>query len=384
MGPSMRSIVRLSIWFLCFFILSNNWSILAQESPHSSETIILSSGSKVGVYHQVAKGIQEVINKKYHNLNIAVLPSRGSAHNISRLQEGIADWAIVQRDVAVKNYYSDNSSYHNFEVLMPLFPEAVQIFVHPYSNEDTSRVFSFSTLIEMLKNRKIEQIAIGPEGSGSNQAMKNIFALFGLTDEHYFIESSFEDAFKNFKSGNLQALATVWALPLNIIYQNQSNDIAFVTFKRSDISRILSHVNTLDKINIPIGTYPNQPTEIQTVGTWAILISDKQITKQTQFALPDSKNIITDILSQRQDVRSLLPIALSYNQNGPFNITGQTESPRISLTSSQPQNFFRGLPLSSGTDEIFSQSNFHLKLLSIVLLILLILTIVAFSVKPIR
>lgn len=91
-------------------------------SQNPTTAYVISSGSKGGAYYQTASQLEEYVHQKMDEVSLTVIPSKGSIENLERLESGLADLILTQRDAAVHTYYHGEPPFKNMEIVMPLFP----------------------------------------------------------------------------------------------------------------------------------------------------------------------------------------------------------------------------------------------------------------------
>ncbi|KLU05800.1 TRAP transporter solute receptor, TAXI family [Rhodopirellula islandica] len=72
------------------------WIALAGGTQH--QTVVISTGSEQGIYFQVGKEIGDSYATRHPAVRCEVVSSEGSHENVTRLQNGTADVAILQND----------------------------------------------------------------------------------------------------------------------------------------------------------------------------------------------------------------------------------------------------------------------------------------------
>lgn len=75
------------------------WGVwIALAGGTQPQTVVISTGSEQGIYFQVGKEIGDSYVNRHPEIHCEVVPSVGSQENVTRLQDGLADVAIVQND----------------------------------------------------------------------------------------------------------------------------------------------------------------------------------------------------------------------------------------------------------------------------------------------
>ena len=68
------------------------------QASHNQTVLVFSTGSEVGLYHRMASQIKAVVEASHPDIRIRLLASAGSNENITRLNGGEAQLALVQND----------------------------------------------------------------------------------------------------------------------------------------------------------------------------------------------------------------------------------------------------------------------------------------------
>jgi len=307
-------------------------------------TIVIAAGLRDGLYYQIANGIQKSIQNDFPNIVVEVVPTRGSSENLSFIQEGIADLAIVQRDVLMSAYYHKTKPFREFEIVLPLMPEAVQIMAQPIRSGQ--KILPFSHLLqEIYKNPSIK-IAIAPEGSGANITVRKIFILFGIPMySSIYLPLTFTESIQLFNKGEIQFFAGVWGVPFE--YLDTLHTKAIIGFNSSEINRIKLHMPNLDEMIIPADSYKNISIPTPTVATWAFLIIRKDWVEMMTTSV-DKISFVQTILKNINKYPELKPIKMTYIDSDIFSISKNSDGTfHIELLYQPEKLFFRGLPLNS-------------------------------------
>ena len=85
-------------------------SATAQES---TQNYIISSGSYGGNYNKTGIIIANLLNNISEKYLFTPVASSGSLENINKLKRRFADFAIVQRDVLLNNFYGNKDGIKN-------------------------------------------------------------------------------------------------------------------------------------------------------------------------------------------------------------------------------------------------------------------------------
>lgn len=325
-------------------------------SPGGSDSpLILSTGPRFGVYHQVSEDLQGAVNRGTLPVDVTLSPSNGSAENLRRLEGGLTDWAILQRDVAVDAYFRATDPFQDLRVLFPLFPEAIQILIHSDQVSSGGVPRGLAELVERLRGGEIDRIAVGPPGSGSNQTLKNILALYGVArDSDVYMEAPYDSCYSAFGAGEVDALGVVVAFPFPS-FEWSAGDIRMVSMTPEDVSRITGHVRDLDAVRIPGDTYPYASERVLTVGTWALLVG-RMRPGRSMLDGGTGEQLLRTVARAAGSGRypALEPVRRALEGRGGFRVDsgGADWALRTSSTMDR-EAFFRGLPVHEQVEEQF-------------------------------
>jgi len=165
----------------------------------------IATGPSDGSYFQIAQDIKNVAAKD--QIDIQVLPTKGSIENIQLLGSGKVDLAIVQLDALrfvsdVLKKQKDFDLFDSIKVILNLYPEEI----HVLSNKNDIQTFY------QLDGKRI---SIGTEGGGTAITAAVLLSVYDLNSTVSF--DSFDDAMKKMEQGNLDAVMFVGGAPVPFI-----------------------------------------------------------------------------------------------------------------------------------------------------------------------
>jgi TRAP transporter TAXI family solute receptor len=134
------------------------------------QVLRISTGQAGGVYQPLSEGIAQVISADHPRLRFEQLPSEGSLESMRRLEARECELALLQ---------NGTPGGENVRVIAPLYLEVLHILVDADAPQQT--------ITDLAGLR----IAIGPEGSGTLQLVKPLFAHYGIDSGEF--EPSFMD-----------------------------------------------------------------------------------------------------------------------------------------------------------------------------------------------
>ena len=166
MKVSVREIPAIYIWIAAVFLLTV--AALSFLIPKPPDTILMTTGGEKGLYYRF--GIQLAQELEKEKLTLKVLPSAGSAENLSRLNDRAqkTDLALLQGGVG------SPEKNQNIAALAAVFDEQIWIFYRRQAFKETP------TQIGHLKNKRV---SISLPGSGTRVLGLQLLGLGGLQIE---------------------------------------------------------------------------------------------------------------------------------------------------------------------------------------------------------
>jgi hypothetical protein len=165
----------------------------------------IATGPSDGSYFQIAQDIKNVAAKE--QIDIQVMPTKGSIENIQLLGSGKVDLAIVQLDALrfvseVLKKQKDFDLFDSIKVILNLYPEEI----HVLSNKNDIQTFY------QLEGKRI---SVGTEGGGTAITAAVLLSVYDLNATVSF--DNFDDAMKKMEQGNLDAVMFVGGAPVPFI-----------------------------------------------------------------------------------------------------------------------------------------------------------------------
>lgn len=176
--------------------------VLFMHAPLSlaGDSLRIATGSETGTYHRFGRDMADVA--KEEGLTISVVESEGSMDNITMMELGRADIAIVQSDVLEKIYKLKPQIAEHLRVIFPLYNEEVHILAQRSINS-----------IGDLKRRKV---ATGGKGSGTYMTLSTLLFRNFVGKLTEVTDISASDATIAVLTGELDAVAYVAGKPVTV------------------------------------------------------------------------------------------------------------------------------------------------------------------------
>lgn len=350
----------MSRFFLFLSVIGMLFIGCARERNY--DFISISAGSRGGVYQDVADSIANWYGDETDAFSFKTIPSSGSLENMERLENGMADLIIVQRDVASRAYFKKDAPFRHMEIVMPLFPEGLHIIVN-----DTSGVISFDDFAKRVDAHKIHTIAADNETTVSYQTAQDVLSMMGVqTKDLTFDTRPLGEAVQDFNRGAIDCIVYYTTFPstrLNAI--TDSLPRAIVSFSDDDLRYLGAHMSFIDNYTFKQPyTFINSKKNIKTIGTWAFLIGKSDVVDYMEEALQMDlcqivlQNLIgDDTIMHVIDPEHITPVEifkLTYLGEGRdlFKVEKPNDKYVVAESRDDIEFITRGIPMLSSTKDL--------------------------------
>lgn len=259
----------------------------AAEDSSEPFFVKVATGQSGGTYYPIGIAMANIFSEHIPGCTSSGMATGGSVDNISLLQDGEAQIAMIMGTTARDAYNGDGKfdgkAYQDLTAICALWENDIQIIV---PNEITK--------IEELIGKKI---VVGANGSGGEIDTKNVLSAFDI----YYNN---EDASKNnieavyldyaqgvdsLKDGQVQAVSNNSHAPASAITDLLSTgDYHILEFTDDEIDKIKAVDDLYDVYTIPANTYPNQDHDIKTLGYPVLLTCDASMPANQVYSIIDS------------------------------------------------------------------------------------------------
>jgi len=242
----------------------------------------IATGPSDGSYFQIAQDIKNVAGKD--NIDIQVMPTKGSIENIQLLGAGKVDLAIVQLDALrfvsdVLKKQKDFDLFDSIKVILNLYPEEI----HVLSNKNDIQTFY------QLEGKRI---SVGTEGGGTAITAAVLLSVYDLNATVSF--DTFDDAMKKMEQGNLDAVMFVGGAPVPFIGKLDSK-VHFVRLPANPALEEIYIRTTLGKLQ-----YSWAEGETETYGVPASIMT---VDKRDANYAAEMQKLVLAILNSADDLR---------------------------------------------------------------------------------
>jgi TRAP transporter TAXI family solute receptor len=245
-------------------------------------TFIISSGNKGGLYFDLGKELEGVLNEGFEgSAAFKNESSRGSNENLERLEKGSAALALAQDGI---------ERTAHVRALARLYNSPYQLVVRA-----DRAVSDVSDLVSRSGPRM--RVFFGVEGSGTWTISEKILQQYGLSFIDFDVQGkdwSFEVASKALQAGRIDAAAFLvgfGAPALNeLAAADPNHPFTLVPIKRA--AGLVTTYPYLEQFSIPAGSYRSKglfpADQVVTIATRELLVAGEAISERTAYRIVDT------------------------------------------------------------------------------------------------
>lgn len=248
------------------------------EAESDPEELNMLTGGTGGTYFPLGGEIAEVMSKNTEK-TVSAQSSGASVENMQVLQDGEADLAFTQTDIASyavegKMMFEKSGAADNVQAIGTLYPETIQIVVLKDSD------------IKSVEDLKGKKVSIGDVGSGTAENAKQILEVHGLSTEDIEVENlPFDESAELLQDGELDAAFITSGAPTGAIEGLSALKPVRILPVADDKAKKLSEKYPYyAQDTIPSGTY-QLDEEVKTVAVLAMLVTRKDLSEDAVYEL---------------------------------------------------------------------------------------------------
>ena len=268
----------------------------------SVTSIRFGSAAVGGMYSAFANAYTQIVSQDDENLQFSVRSTAGSAANIRLLSDGYIQMAIAQADLTDDAYHGtgdfDKKPLHGYSAVAALYTEACQIVVRADSD-----IHSVDDLLG-------KKVSIGEEESGTERNAKQIFEVYGLSNELVDCENlDYTQAAEALVSGKIDAMFCTAGVQTTVIEElTRQCGIRLLSIDETHIQKLMAAYDFYMPYTIPVYTYSGQSEETTTVGVKSLLLVSDELSDKTV------EHLTEQLFSHVQDIQYSLPLNLQMDE----------------------------------------------------------------------
>ena len=241
--------------------------------------ITIATGGTGGTYYPLGGALAQIWSTAIPGVNASAQSTVASVFNVQAVEQGKADVAFVQGDVAYFAYTQGTPAvpvpHTKLRAMAVLYTNTVQILARRDSD------------IHRIEDYRGRRIGVGAPGSGTEAAAKIIIEAHGLKYEDVradflsFNEVSAQMQDRTVDGGFISASYPVAA----ITDVNTSVGVRLISLDAGAVARIRAQYPFLRPAVIPRDVYSGQEQDIQTIGVDNLLICRQDLGEDLAYQL---------------------------------------------------------------------------------------------------
>ena len=239
--------------------------------------IITGSGGNQGTYYAFTTAAGQVLSTDDYKFTVQA--TGGSQANIEMIEDGEAQFAIVQNDVMNYAYAGTNgfaSQIKSFSAIGCVYPEVCQIVATKASG------------ITSVADLKGKTVVVGDVGSGVYYNASQILAAAGLDIDKDInkVAGSFGDAAKQLSDGSIDAAFLTAGTPTPAITElATSTEVVVVDLGEEVISKLVADYPFYAKYEITTADYAFVSEPVNTVAIMATFVVTNDMSEEQAYQI---------------------------------------------------------------------------------------------------
>jgi len=264
---------------ICAGVLLLAGSAAAQEGGKviQKTTITLGTATPGGGFPLYGNAFAQAMNKSDGSLSIEPRNTKGSNENIPLLEKGELDIALVAGEPTYEAFMGIGRPATHLKILTAMYSSPGMFVVRADS--------PYKTIRDLVG----KPIAFGARGSGLPILSRYMLDGLGLKQDEDF-QSVYLD-----RAGDGPAMvldgrvAALWGAGIgwpgfNTVAGSPAG-ARFIAPDAEEIARIRAKHNFLKPLTVPAGSYPNQNTPINSVGSWSFILTRENLPDAVAYHL---------------------------------------------------------------------------------------------------
>lgn len=284
-----------SIAIICATLLT-----FAVESFAATKYVAIGTGAITGVYYPAGGAICRLLNRgrKEHGIRCAVESTGGSVSNLNAIRNGVFDFGIAQSDWQYHAYngtgfFADQKPFKELRSVFSLYSETFTIAVLDKSN------------IKRIDDMTGKRVNFGPQGSGMYATMEVLMAVKGWTKQNFaavtYLQPSEQP--KALCDGKIDVMIYASGNPNGVLQEaTQACKVRILSVDREVIDKLIQSNSFYVKAIIPGGMYAGNPSNIETFGVKASLVTSEKTSADVVY------NITKAVFENFDNFKTLHPV----------------------------------------------------------------------------
>lgn len=274
--PHLRSHLRSNLVFACLLALTAACSPPPPPAPPTALTLV--TGGRGGAFYALGPALAAYWSEHIPGLVPRVEPG-GSGRNVEALEDGKADVAFTQADIAYAAYSrgteADQRPHAQLRAIAVLWMNTVHVAVPKNSQVRT---------VDQLRGRRV---AVTSRGGGTETLARVVLGAYGLSYADIVPEfGPFVSSIDQMREGGTDAAFVVAGVPaVAITEMSDRPGVRLLPIARERIATMRAQYPFLQPLVVPAGTYPGIDEAVDTLGVSNLLTCRRDLDERLVYQL---------------------------------------------------------------------------------------------------
>ena len=272
----------------------------AEESLAATKYVSIGTGAITGVYYPAGGAICRLLNRgrKEHGIRCSVESTGGSVSNLNAIRNGAIDFGIVQSDWQYHAYngtgfFADQKPFKSLRSVFSLYTETFAMAVLEKSE------------IKKLDDIAGKRVNFGPEGSGMYATMEVLLGVKGWNRETFssvtFLQPSEQP--RALCDGKIDVMIYAAGNPNGVLQEaTQACKVRIIPIDREVVDKLIAGNSFYVKSIIPGGMYAGNPSNIETFGVKASIVTSEKTGSDVVY------NLTKAVFDNFENFKTLHPV----------------------------------------------------------------------------
>jgi len=257
--------------------------VFSNQALSQEKIVTIGTGAVTGVYYPVGGAICRLLNlnSSKSGYNCVVKPTGGSIDNISSLQEGDLEFALVQSDWQSHAYngsliFEATGKFDDLRAVFSLYSEVFTLVVRADSN------------INSFQELQGKRVNIGNSGSGQRGTMERAMDAFGMSRRDFSLvtELPARELANAICNDKIDAFVYTVGHPATAITEATNTcDVKIIELKGEQIDHLLNEFPFYRLEKISGGLYRGNDDDLAAFGMAATLVTSTASSEEDVYTL---------------------------------------------------------------------------------------------------
>lgn len=265
--------------------------LCAVSSASARDVIVLGTATPGGGFPAYGAALAEVLGRVDGSLEIQQRNTKGSTENVSLLEAGSLDVALVQGEVAYEAFGRLKDPDKRIRIIAAMYSTAGMFVV------------SGDSPYRSIQDLKGLPVVFGAKGSGLVLLAHRVLNGMGLNPDRDFRAIYLDRAGDGPQMVQDGRAAALWGggigWPNFVTLAGSARGARFLVPDSEEIVRILASGGFLQRLTVPAGSYPGQETSLTSVGSWSFILARPDLPDSVAYCLARALHLSGPALAAR-------------------------------------------------------------------------------------